>query len=95
MKKTYKVTLSPQMGNDPYADDERRVIKKPKDIWNDEAQRSWNLQLDEHVVRDDGGNFVRTYQKVMIMSTYCLATHTRHSSCSSPRLLQLHLSLVK
>ena len=40
------------------ADDEPLVIKIPGKIWNDEARRSWNLELDENVVRDDDGDVI-------------------------------------
>ena len=34
------------------------VIKIPRQIWRDEAQRNWNLELKEGVVRDDDGDVV-------------------------------------
>ena len=34
------------------------TIKIPRKIWNDEAQRNWNLELDEDVLRDDDGDIV-------------------------------------
>ena len=34
------------------------VLRIPKQIWNDEARRNWNLELDEDVLRDDDGDIV-------------------------------------